>query len=391
MPPANNAVADDITARQLAVLSQLSNTVADNYVDPLLNGVDWTGSVERYRLLVGAGLTDDDFYLAMNGLIKELGDGHSHLESPARVAEAAEELAGRVDYVGIGGYFQPIPEAGGASVILVFHASPAERAGLRAHDTVVAVDGASPLGVPGETWKNPFLGPEGSAISISVSRPAQGTETLDLVRARVEGAKPLDVCLVPGTRIAYVLLPGLFDQTLADQLESALTGLADSGPLGGVVIDNRMNSGGSSSVLEPILSMFTAGEVGQYHSRQATRPLIVEPKDVNGSQTVPLVVLVGAHTVSYGEEMSGVLQATGRAKVIGETTRGNVETLNRFDLDDGSQLWLASETFEAAGATYGPWEETGIIPDLEVPTRWDLFDETNDPALAAAVQLLTST
>lgn len=385
--PANTTVAIETTAAQLSALEQVSAAVADNYVDPQFNGKDWPGIVERYRQVVSAGLTDDDFYVAMDGMINELGDGHSNLQSPAEVAAAAE-LAGRVDFVGIGGFFQPIPEAGGASLILVFHDSPAERAGLRAHDTVVAVDGKSPLGEPGKTWQNPFLGPEGSAISITVSRPSQATEMLDLNRARVEGAKPLDVCLVPGTRIAYVLLPGLFDNTLSDQMASALSALGDSGPLDGVVIDNRMNGGGSSSVLEPILSLFTQGEVGQFRSRNANRPFIIEPNDVNGSQSVPLVIVVGGHTVSYGEVMSGILQASGRARVIGETTNGNVEALNKFDLDDGAQLWLATEAFDPTGATYGPWEETGIVPDLEVPTRWDLFDETNDPALAAAVELL---
>lgn len=387
--PAIASVAAETTALQLATFEQLQVAVADNYVDPLFNGKDWAGIVERYRDVVNAGLSDDDFYLAMNGMVSELGDGHSYVLSPTQVAEADAELAGRVDFVGIGGFFQPIPEAGGASVILVFRGSPAERAGLRAHDTVVAVDGESPLGVPRERWQNPFLGQEGSSISITVSSPGGGTKTLDLKRARVEGAKPLDVCLVPGTRIAYVLLPGLFDATLADQLESALAALADGGPLGGVVIDNRMNGGGSSSVLEPILSLFTAGEVGNFRSRNATRPLIIEPKDVNGSQTVPVVVLVGAHTISYGEVMTGILQANGRAKVIGQTTQGNVETLNRFDLDDGAQLWLATETFDARGATYGPWEDTGIIPDRDLRTRWDLFDESSDPALAAAVELLS--
>lgn len=118
--------------------------------------------------------------------------------------------------------------------------------------------------------------------------------------------------------------------------------------------------------------------------------MIIEPKDVNGSQTVPTVVLVRTNTVSYGEEMSGILQAGGRATVIGQTTRGNVETLHAFGLDDGSRVWLATETFDATGATYGPWEETGIIPDVDVPTRWDLYDETGDPALAAAVDLLST-
>ena len=386
--PANTAVSAETTARQLAVLDELSAVVPETYIDPLLNGNDWPATVQRYRDVVTLGLTDADFNIALDGLISELGDGHSHIESPAEVAESAEQLAGDADYVGIGVFVQPIFEVGGSSIIVVFPGSPAERAGLRAHDTLLAVDGQPAIGVPGEPYVNPFRGPEGTTISIAVSHPGGATETVEVTRGRVEDSKAIDLCVVPGTRILYVLLPGLSDSTLAGHIESALTALADGGPLDGVVVDNRLNHGGSSSVLEPILSLFAGGDLGEFRDRHDTRSLTVEPNDVNGSQTVPMVVLVGANTVSYGEVMAGVLQAQGRAIVIGSTTRGNVETLNAFDLDDGSRLWLAAETFEAAGATYGPWEETGIIPDFVVSTRWDLFDETNDPALAAAVAIL---
>ena len=387
--PANSAVSADTTARQLTVLNGLSNAVIDHDVDPSLNGVDWPGIVARYRDVVSAGLTDDDFYAAMNLMVQELADEHSHFQSPAEIAAENALVAGQLDFVGIGGYFLPIYEAGGSSVILVFHDSPADRAGLRAHDTVISVDGQPAIGIPGETSINPFLGPEGSNISITVSHPAGGTETLDLVRERVEGVKLFDICVVPGTRIVYILLLSLFDAALGDQIQSALSSLAGGGPLDGVVIDNRMDSGGRFSVVDPILALFTAGDLGEYSNREGTRRMVIEPNDVNGSQTVPMVVLVGANTVSYGEVMSGILQANGRAQVVGSTTNGNVETLDAFDFEDGSRLWLAAETFEAVGATYGPWEETGIIPDVEVPTRWDLFDETNDPALAAAVAILT--
>jgi carboxyl-terminal processing protease len=390
VPPANSPVDAATTARQLELLDEFAQAVVDNYVDPMLNGTDWPVVVEHYRELVSGGLSDDNFYSAMKGLISELGDNHSRFESPANVAAADAALAGQIDYVGIGTYFQPIPEAGGVSVITVFPGSPAERVGLRAHDTVTAVDGASPLRVAGEVWHNPFLGPEGSTVAITVSRPGQTPETFSLVRARVKGAKLIDVCLVPGTRVAYVLLPGLLDTTVPDQLRAALTTLADGGPLDGVVIDNRMNGGGRGKVLESILSMFTAGEVGEFSSPDGTRPLVIEPTDVNGSQTVPLVVLVGTGTVSYGEVMSGVLQAVGRATLIGQTTNGNVETLHSFSFEDGSRLWLANETFLATAASYGPWEDTGIVPDVDLPTRWDLFDEATDPALAAAVNLLSA-
>lgn len=55
---------------------------------------------------------------------------------------------------------------------------------------------------------------------------------------------------------------------------------------------------------------------------------------------------------------------------------------------DPDRCRLAKETFIPDHARYGPWEDTGIEPDVTVPTRWDLFTEANDPALAAALQAL---
>jgi C-terminal processing protease CtpA/Prc len=101
-----------------------------------------------------------------------------------------------------------------------------------------------------------------------------------------------------------------------------------------------------------------------------------------------MVVLVDRDTVSFGEIFSGVLQLSGRAEIVGGPSAGNVETLNRFDFDDQSRAWLAAETFAPNGQAAGVWEEVGILPDVERRTRWDLFTEETDPALAEAVELL---
>jgi C-terminal processing protease CtpA/Prc len=100
------------------------------------------------------------------------------------------------------------------------------------------------------------------------------------------------------------------------------------------------------------------------------------------------VVLVAPETMSFGEVMSGVLRDGGRATVVGQTSQGNVETIRIFDYPNGSRAWIAHDTFQYTGQEPGLWEETGIIPDIEAPSRWDLYTEANDPGLAAAVEVL---
>jgi len=101
-----------------------------------------------------------------------------------------------------------------------------------------------------------------------------------------------------------------------------------------------------------------------------------------------LVVLIGRDSVSNGEISSGLLGLTGRATLIGETTLGNVEHLFTYNLADGSQVVLATETFQPAGLSAGEWEDTGIVPDIEVLSGWQYFSEANDPGIAAALDFL---
>jgi len=72
---------------------------------------------------------------------------------------------------------------------------------------------------------------------------------------------------------------------------------------------------------------------------------------------------------------------------VGETSLGNVEVLHRYDFEDGSQLWIASERFDSAFSDAN-WEETGIIPDVQAYAEWDTFYFDTDPSIAAALDLL---
>jgi carboxyl-terminal processing protease len=159
--------------------------------------------------------------------------------------------------------------------------------------------------------------------------------------------------------------------------------------LDGLILDNRMNGGGLGSVANEILGFFTSGYVGDFVSLDGPEPLEITANPVHNSQEVPLVVLVGEDTVSYGEIVSGVLQDLGRARIAGQTTLGNVEQLRRFDFEDGSRAWLAASRFEPANSQ-SDWETTGIVPDVEVIAEWTAFTFEDDPVIAAALAQLGS-
>jgi len=386
-PPPASRVEAETTARQLRVYQSLWETVDSEYVYSDFNGNDWQAIGQKYRALVTAGLSDDDFFAAMNDMLAELDDDHSYFESPAEAAESDARYAGNNDYVGIGVLHAPIPQAGRSVIIFTFPGSPAAEAGLRAHDSILAVDGEPIIDAAGNLRDN-VRGPEGTTIRLMAQRPGGEPFQLELTRRRITGAEPIDYCLVPGTRLGYLFLPGLDDETIPAQVRAALEAFAEAGPLDGLVLDNRQNGGGRDDILEGVLSFFTRGTLGHFVNRQARRPLQIVPEDVGGSQSVPLIALMDVNTASFGEVMSGVLQNSGRARLVGQTTPGNVEIMLGYTFEDGSRAWIAPDTFQPVNLPNGLWEQTGIVPDVFVPTRWDLFSEATDPALAKAVELL---
>jgi C-terminal peptidase prc len=387
-PPSNTSVDAETTARQLRVYRDLWQTVNDVYVYPDFAGRDWQAIGDRYEGLIQLGLSDESFYYAMRSMIFELGDEHSSFQDPADVAEEESRLAGENDYVGVGILVSAVPQSDRAVIISVFPGSPAAEAGLRSHDVILQVDGLPILDETGDIRSERIRGPEDTPVTLRLLHPGGDPFDLTLTRRRITGSLPIDYCLVPETRIGYLFFPSFEDETMPAQVRAALEAMTADGPLAGLILDNRQNGGGSSSVAHPILGLFSQGLQGYFVSRDDRDPLDVRSEDVGGSQTVPLVVLVDVDTVSYGEIVSGVLRVSGRATLVGQTTYGNVERLWGYDFEDGSRAWIASETFEPLGEANGIWEETGIIPDVHVPTRWDLFTEATDPALAAAVELL---
>src|SRR5919106_281464 len=357
-----------LQGEQMRILREVVSIVKDVYVYPDFNGKDWSEIEARYREKVQSGLDTASFYREMRAMIDELGDEHSTFISPVEVEEADAELRGELEFVSVGIYGQPDFERERMIVISTYPGSPAEYGGIQHHDSILLVDG---LPVTEESG-NHLRGPKCTAVILNVQSPGEAPRDVMLIRAPIGGNIPIDARLVltnDGSRIGYIFIPSFFDETLPPQIENALN---EFGELDGLILDVRLNSGGSSSVAYPILEYFVQGTLGEFVSRTDSRSLMIDPNPVQNSQTVPLVVMVSEDTVSFGEIFAGVLKDSGRAKIVGETSLGNVEVLHGYDFEDGSQLWIASEKFYSAFSDAN-WEETGIIPDMQAFADWDTF------------------
>jgi len=372
--------------QQFKVFAQLVNKINNVYLYPDFNGVDWKSIVASSSAKVQSGLGTEAFYTEMSNLVSALGDEHSQFLSPSILKASEAQSTGTNDFVGIGVILQPMLDKGHLSILSIFPGSAAEHGGLKPHDSLIALDGL-PLVKDGIAYSERLRGPACSAVSLTIQSPGGLPHNTVFIRYEITGPESVDARLIStadGSRIGYIFIPTFLDETIPSQIKKALK---DFGPLDGLVLDNRMNSGGFSDVAIPVLSYFTSGMLGQFISRSEQRAVEIKADPINNSQTVPLVILAGKDTVSFGEIFAGILQDQSRAKIVGQTTAGKVEILHGYDFSDGSRAWIAQERFEPIHS-HANWEKNGVHPDVQAYADWDTFTFENDPSVKAALKLL---
>lgn len=374
----------------LQVFEELWTVVDENYLYQDFNGLDWDAIQEEYREIINSGLTDAEFYMLMNELVIRLGDDHSTYFDPAEVSDVDAETNGKYKFVGIGILGTVVDGKDYLTVILTFPGGPAQRAGLQSHDNILAVN-SMPIVDHGDIRFDLIRGPAGSTIDIIVQSPSEAPRTLSMVREEITGNFPVPYSRLVsprGNQIGYILLASFRDSNVDENVGEILEEFGRNKPIDGLIIDNRFNRGGGSDVLINLLSYFINGKAGYFVQREQDRLLTIEGVDIHGSQSIPLVILIGSDTASFGEIFSGILKDLNRAHLIGLQTEGNVEVLHIYDFSDGSRAWIAQESFRPIFYPDEEWENTGIIPHQILSSNWDEFTFENDPIIQAALQHL---
>jgi carboxyl-terminal processing protease len=285
--------------------------------------------------------------------------------TPAERKQRDDSLSG--SYVGIGVRIEPDP-AGLPMIIGVFEGSPAEKAGLKPDDVIVAVDGKRTEDSSIDEVAGWVRGEAGTTVELTVRHGADGPErTVSVVRGDVP-IHPVSWTMVPGTKTALIRLEQFSNGAADDMVETLKTARTDGAER--IVLDMRGNPGGYVNEAVGVASQFlTSGLV--YIERNAqggTTDHAVSPGGV--ATDLPLVVVVDANTASSAEIVSGALQDAGRAKVVGETTFGTGTVLGEFDLSDGSALRIGTvEWLTPSGRRI--WHE-GIAPDVPIAMPADV-------------------
>jgi carboxyl-terminal processing protease len=267
---------------------------------------------------------DNLVYSSIDGMLLLL-DPHTNLLRPDAYAHMREHQQGAFHGIGV-----IISLRGGkVTVITPIEGTPAARLGLRAGDTIEAVDGKPTEGMDLDEVASRLRGPEGSTVHITVSRPGLAAPfELTIERARVP-ADSVRYAFMIGSDTAYIRVSD-FIRSTGDEVRRALEKLQGEGATR-LLLDLRANPGGivdsavavSALLLEPGQEVFsTRGRTAD--SFQDYRV----PRDGLHFQG-PLVVLVNRGSASAAEIVAGALQDHDRGLLVGETTfgKGVVQTI----------------------------------------------------------------
>jgi len=355
----------DLPRQDARLMAEVIERVKEEYVDP----------VDDHELMQHA----------IRGMVANLDSYSSFLEE-----DELEDLmvSSEGNYSGIG--IEVSYEDGFIVVVAPFEGSPAERAGLRTGDVIVAVDGhaVKRAGVGASVGR--MRGEPGTVVRVTVERDGLA-EPLEyaIERARIDVHSVRQALLEPG--YGYLRI-SQFSETTLDDLEAGVTRLveASGGPLAGVVLDLRGNPGGvldagvdvADAFLDHGLIVSATGR-----GRDARFSVDAEPGDLLDG--APLAVLVNGGSASASEIVAGALHDHGRAALLGRTTfgKGSVQTV--LPLSDGRAIKLTtSRYYTPSGVSI---HERGIEPDIELPRTDDTIaygDPDSDDELRAALDWL---
>lgn len=338
LPPPSPAVPLQDIARFVEVFRR----VQSDFVDPLDD-----------RALMQA---------ATRALLAEL-DPHSAYLPAATAAELREQVAGAYDGIGVEVEVRPDRSL---RVIGTIDGSPAQRAGLRTGDVIVAVDGR-PIGLRREDDPSRALrGTAGTAVRLNFLRPGEALpREVSLVRQSIALASVSGRLLE--ARYAYLRI-AYFEGDTAEELRRALTRLAAEagGRLDGVVLDLRNNPGGLLSTAVESADLFLdGGIIVSTRGRSALANALYRASPGDLLTGAPMAVLIDVGTASSAEVVAGALRDQRRALLLGARSFGKGSVQSVIELGNGDALKLTTARYYTPSGR--SIQAAGILPDVVLP------------------------
>ena len=350
----------DLPAGDARLLAEVIDRIKDDYVD----------STDRHELMSKA----------IRGMVGEL-DPHSAFMD----AEEFEDLriATEGNYSGIG--VEVALQAGVIVVVAPIDDSPAARAGIRAGDAIVGIEGRKVEDMELPEAIAQIRGEPGTIVKLTLAREAARPFDVAVERAIVSVHSVRFEVIEPG--YGYLRI-SQFSETTGPDIGNALRSLVEQagGRLRGLVLDLRNNPGGVLDAAVAVSDAFLEdGIIVTAEGRSKESRFRMDATAGDLTQGAPIVVLVNQGSASASEIVAGALRDNGRARLIGQRTfgKGSVQTV--MPLSDGQALKLTtSRYYTPSGVSI---HESGIEPDVALPAPQTVVLGGDGPVVARDAEI----
>ena len=387
------------------IFERVWKEIRDHYYDPSFNGVNWEDIHSRYRPLIEAAKSDQEFYSLMSRMTGELHDAHTRFNSPEQWKHYRKQQ-------GVSSGISVDDVDGKAVVTAVRRDSSAAHAGVEPGMVILSIDGkpveeriaeierakppsSSERATRIFSYGRLFAGPPDSEMQLALERADGSRVEVNLKRQLYSSAPDVVTDTLP-SGYAYIRFDG-FQPAITKEFRRALERFKNAP---GIVIDLRRNSGGDLGVLLPIAGFFfdkktlfakdktRSGKPLSEFAGVMRLPLeLYVGKPGDQIYSGPVVILVDARSASSSEVFAAGMQDSHRAKIVGSQSCGCVLGIAKPRVMKGGGVLEMSEIlwFSPKGRKL---EGTGILPDETVaPTLSDL-QHKHDPAMETAEKLL---
>ena len=318
------------------------------------------------------------FYGALSGMISSLGDPYSVFFDPKTAADFNQELSG--SFEGIGAELGIKNKQ--LTVIAPLSGTPAEKAGLKAGDNILAIDGKDTTDMSLDSAVSLIRGKKGTDVTLTVWRTGwDKSQDFKITRDQID---------VPSVKwemkkdIAYIQITNFNEDTSA-RFNQAVSELIAKDPKG-LILDLRNNPGGFLDKAVDVAGEWILNDVVVSEQSDDGQKNDERSSGLARLENLKTVVLVNEGSASASEIVAGALQDYGKATLVGEKTFGKGSVQNLEPLPDGSAVKITvAEWLTPKGRHI---DKEGIAPDIEVKLTEDDYNANRDPQMDKALELL---
>jgi carboxyl-terminal processing protease len=318
-------------------------------------------------------------------------DAYSTFLTADQLNEVYSQIEG--NFVGLGVELKASDRA--LLILKVITGSPAEKAGIRAGDRIVAVDGQSTSDLSTDQAANLLQGKEGTFVEVTLQASDATSRKLRIRREQIEapsvdGGRIID----ESAGVAYLKMHQ-FQKTTVRELDAELWRLHKLG-MKSLILDLRNNPGGLLAVSVEVVDKFVEGGIIVSTRGRGPQEDYKYTAHADGTWRMPLIVMIDGDSASASEIVAGAIRDHRRGLIVGSTSYGKWSVQGIFPLNQGnSGLRLTTAKF------FSPLDHSysgvGVRPDVEVQQvakpvvdangQVSQVDDGNDAPLEAAVRL----